>query len=323
MPAWKDALAFDPLPALLKSPADPALAYFVRRDLLEDSPGSPQQLWEQPDALRLLKKQQADGRFVYPGRHTSPSANYDLLESFRNLRLLVDMYALNAAHPAIARLADYFFSCQTAEGDLRGILSNQYMPYYHAGILSLLLKAGVVSENMARGLDWLLTIQQEDGGWLIPYQAVPAKDKTEEHWQAAPLPPDTALPHAHLVTGMVLLAFAEAPAYRPHPQVQRAADALKTRFFKPDKYNDRKAVEYWFKFQYPFWWTNLLTGLYCLDKLGFSAQDADVQAGIAWFIENQQSDGLWDHGYGKGVKSDSQRKWVGLAVCRVLKSLLG
>ena len=30
-------------------------------------------------------------------------------------------------------------------------------------------------------------------------------------------------------------------------------------------------------------------------------------------------DGLWDTRYGKGKEAERMRRWVGLAVCRVLK----
>jgi hypothetical protein len=42
--------------------------------------------------------------------------------------------------PTIAKAAEYIFSNQMYEGDIRGILGNQYMPYYHGAILELLIK---------------------------------------------------------------------------------------------------------------------------------------------------------------------------------------
>jgi hypothetical protein len=93
---------------------------------------------------------------------------------------------------------------------------------------------------------------------------------------------------------------------------------LKSRFFQPDRYNDRKATTYWFKYQFPFWWGNLLTALDSLARLGFDRLDPDITGGLDWFITNQDEDGLWPTGYGSGRKAEANRRWVGLAVCRML-----
>ena len=75
---------------------------------------------------------------------------------------------------------------------------------------------------------------------------------------------------------------------------------LKERFFQPDKYNDRKAASCWLKFQFPFWWPNLLTALDTLSWLHFTRQDGDIARGLDWFLANQSADGLWEIGYGSG-----------------------
>jgi len=118
--SWKSVLHTDPLPALRSWP-DPALAFFVQRDLLEEPVGPLEALWELPQARRLVDKQQADGSWRYPGKtdHPAPNANYNLLETYRSLRLLVEMYGFRWEQPALARAAEYVFSCQTDEGDIR------------------------------------------------------------------------------------------------------------------------------------------------------------------------------------------------------------
>jgi hypothetical protein len=94
---------------------------------------------------------------------------------------------------------------------------------------------------------------------------------------------------------------------------------MKSRFFKPDKYSDRRGGEYWTKFQFPFWWANLLTALDSLYWLEFPAADEDIQKGLDWFRAKQEPSGLWSTGYGKGGKTGMAERWVGLAICRVLK----
>ena len=122
---------------------------------------------------------------------------------------------------------------------------------------------------------------------------------------------------------MVLRAFAAHSRHRHIDEARSAGEHLKTRFFKPDKYNDRKASHYWLKFQYPFWWTNILTALDSLSLMGFSRENEKVQRGLDWFLANQEKDGLWDTSYGKGKKARETKMWGGLAVCRVLKRFYG
>jgi len=324
---WPGFLQADPLPALQSQKGlalpDSALAYWVQRDLLGDLVPPIETLWEIPAAVLLVLKQQVNGSWHYPGKSYDPmiGTNYDLLETYRSLRILVEVYGFNRGHPAIQKAADYIFSCQTAEGDVRGILGNQYMPYYHGAMLELLIKAGYVDDPRIKlGLDWLLSTRQEDGGWIVPAQAVTAKEKTGSFWPGASLPPDRSKPSSHLAMGMVLRAFAPHPAYRQRAEVLASANLLKNRLFQADRYNDRKAPSYWLKFQFPFWWTNLLTALDTLFWLRFSRDDKEIARGLAWYQGHQSSDGLWETGYGSGKGAEGNRLWVGLAVCRMLKN---
>ncbi|MEW6093193.1 MAG: prenyltransferase/squalene oxidase repeat-containing protein [Chloroflexota bacterium] len=322
---WLDLLPVDPLPALLGG-GDLALDYFARRALLDWQAEPVEQLWDLPEVQELLDRQQADGSWHYPGKSfdQADGTNYDLLQTYRTLRRLVELYGMNDSHPAICKAAEYLFSCQTEEGDIRGILVNQYMPYYHGAILTPLVKAGYADDpRLVKGMDWLLSMRQEDGGWIVPAQAVPAKQKTKAFWRGPALPPDRSLPSSHLATDMALRPFAAHPVYRSRPEALSAARLLKSRLLQPDKYNDRKGADYWLKLQFPFWWHSLVATLDSLSRLGFDKDDDDIARGLIWFLENQEADGLWDTRYGKGKEAQRLRRWVGLAVCRVLKRFFG
>lgn len=317
---WKSNLSIDPLPVLLGG-GDPALAYFTCRDLLDRQVEPVESLWELPEAQELFDSQQVDGSWHYPPKGTDPrtGANYDLLQTYRTLGRLVELHGLRREHPAIAKCAEYIFSCQTAEGDIRGILGNQYMPYYHGAILTPLIKAGYADDpRVQKGLDWLLSMRQEDGGWIVPAQVVPSKQKTSRFWRGPALPPDRSLPSSHLATDMALRPFAVHSTYHSRLEILNAARLLKGRLLQPDRYNDRRGADYWLKFSFPFWWHSLVATLDSLSLLGFDKDD-DIARGLLWFLDNQQDDGLWETRYDKGKEAQRLRRWVGLAICRVLK----
>lgn len=43
---------------------------------------------------------------------------------------------------------------------------------------------------------------------------------------------------------------------------------------------------------------------------------------LTWFVHHQE-DGLWPTGYSSGRKAADNRRWVGLAICRLLKHYSG
>lgn len=326
MDGWRSRLRRDPIEPLLAA-GDPALERFVRRDLLGEKVPPVRRLWERPELLRILRRQQADGSWKYPGRQCGPAVKYSLFETFKQLRVLVGQYGLRKSHPAMAAAAEHVFSCQTEEGDIRGMLANQYMPYYVGMLLQLLIEAGYGKDpRVERGVQWLLSARQEDGGWAAAVLAsgltrADTHRLTSEH--ADPLPLDPTQPFSHNITGMVLRAFAAHPRYRRSAAARKAARLLASRFFQPDAYGSYQDPDYWVRFQYPFWWNHLIAALDSISRIGIPPDEEHVARGLRWLSRHQRADGLWDPAHGKmrrplNASSRAQRPWIGLAVCRVL-----
>jgi hypothetical protein len=312
-------LRHDPV-ALLLAVDDPALAVTARRDLLgEQVPAS--SLGESADVHRIVARQQPDGRWKYPGGNPEirSRAAYDQLETYRQLAVLVGKFGLDRRHPAVAAAATFLSSFQTEAGDYRGIYGRQYTPNYSAAITELLLRAGYEgSAQVENTMRWLLAMRQDDGGWAIPTRTL-GLPLTVLLSSAETYEPDRRRPSSHLITGIVLRTLAAHPRYRRSPATRRAAELLKSRFFLRNTYPDRAAPSYWLVFSYPYWWTDLLSALDSLAQIGLRASDPDVARGVAWFINNQEPNGLWNTGRNrpKGHHSDL---WVGLAVCRMLNA---
>jgi hypothetical protein len=321
---WRKQFKFDAVQALLSLP-NKAIVYFTKRDLLNEPVTPINTIWELPEPQKLLKRARADGRWekqaaekpVYPPYH------YKLVDVFKTFRLLVERYAFTKEHPIIPILAHFLFTCQTGEGDIRGFIGNQYATYYTGYVLSLLIKAGYEDDaHVGKGMQWLLSMRQDDGGWTIPmltskFDRDGVYKLTSQY--AEPVEPDRTKPFSRNWTDMVLRAFAIHSAFRNSKEAKDAGFLLKSSFFKPDNYSSYHAAGYWTRFA--FWWPNLLTALNTLYFLGFTKNDPDIRKGLNWFIENQQSDGLWKLESNKEIKAKDteERLWLGLGVNSLFK----
>ena len=121
--------------------------------------------------------------------------------------------------------------------------------------------------------------------------------------------PDQSKPFSHLVTGVVLRAFAAHETYRRSAEAKAAGKLLDSRFFRRDLYPDRGTPEYWTRFTYPFWFTDLLSSLDSLSFLGFNLCDSQVKAAVQWFAEEQQKNGLWYLSLLKNGKKKDLNTW--------------
>ena len=330
MADWKKFVQHDPVEPLVSSNYV-AIQYFSRRDLLCEDVESIEKPWNLKKPKKLLGRQLEDGSWKYPGKNPAryPDVNYGLVETFKHLRLLVGKYGFDGSHPVIDRAVEYMFSCQTGEGDIRGAYASQYHPHYCGAFMEFIIKAGYSEDSrVEKCIRWLLSVQGDDGGWSPPMltEGLNWKDVTELSTNNAPtLGFDRSKPSCNMVTGMTLRALACHPEYRISDEARKAGEFLSTRFFKANIYNTYKAEDNWVRFQYPYWWNNLLGALDSLSRIGFTVEHPKVKEALDWFIEHQRIDGLWDGNYKKNAKkidtekAREERHWISLAVCRMMK----
>ena len=321
---WQEQLPINPVSILLES-GSRAIVYFTQRDILNQPVPSLASVWELSEPQKLLRKQLADGSWEKSGKKAEvyPPWHGKLVETYKRFRILVEKYQFTRDHPAIDRVVEFLFSCQTDEGDIRGFIGNQYATYYTGYVFSLLIRAGYEADpRVAKGMRWLLSIRQNDGGWTIPilthnYDRETGYRLTSQDMK--PVKPDRTKPFSHNWTDMVLRAFAAHSAYRKSAEAKAAGALLKSIFFKPDVYASYQSPHYWTRFA--FWWPNLLTALESLARLGFTRDDPDIKRGLQWFAENQQPDGLWKLESNKEISGRDweERLWLGLSICRLLK----
>jgi len=328
---WLAQLKFDPMPTLLSS-GNEAIEYFTQRDLLEQKVGPINQIWHLPEVQKTLRKQQPDGSWKYTGKKTVnyPRHHYPLLQTWKTFREMIEQYEFTKKHHTAKNAARFLFSCQTEQGDIRGMLANQYATYYTGAMLAHLIRAGYQDDpRVEKGLKWLITMRQDDGGWSVPILTHKFNGETKcrlTSEYAEPVEPDRSKPFSHNCTDMVLRAFAAHEKYRKIKEARKAADLLKSRFFQPDAYASYRAASYWVRFL--FWWPNLVTALNSLSVMGFSRDDPDIRKALNWLVENQLSDGLWRMTYvggtreGQGTRNENTRErqlWLTLTIARIFK----
>jgi squalene cyclase len=314
-------LKYSPITPLLESKNE-ALIFFARRDLLDEKGLGVEDLWEIPEALKILKRQREDGSWKYPEKSKyvySDQKGYDQLETFRQISYLIEKYSFNKNHPSIVKAAEYLFSFQTDNGDFRGIYGTQYATTYSPMISELLIKAGYENDTrVLKSLDWLLQMRQDDGGWAIPLRTVDAKFLEVVQAEEV-IEPDRTKPFSHLITGCALRALSAHPDYQKMPETTHAGRLLMSRFFKRDKYADRSAVSFWTGFSYPYWFTDLLTSIDSLSKIGFSRDEPEIETALNWFINHQSNDGTWVKLKLLRGQDKQQYLWITLQISRVFK----
>ncbi len=318
MNSWQNELKVDPVPNLL-SVGNEAIKYFTLRDLLDRRVESIEILWELPDVKKILKKQQNNGSWKYPaGSNQIGQVDYDQYETYLILGELIEKYGFNREHESIKKAAEFLFQFQTEEGDFRGIYANQYSTTYSPAIMELLIKAGYDNDTrILKGFDWLLSIRQDDGGWALPFRTV-GKNIGDAFKSSELIQPDKSKPFSHLVTAMVLRAFAAHPKYKKSIESKKAGELLITRFFTNDKYPDRKSKNFWERVSFPFLYTDIISALDPLYFLGFNTNNPEIKVALEFLRNKQNNNGNFNLKIIRGRDKDLPH-WICLAVCRLFK----
>src|SRR5881394_2990748 len=150
--------------------------------------------------------------------------------------------------------------------------------HFQGWAVSALCRAGFEGDpRVEKAFQYLLERRQDDGGWA---------------WRGVRTD-SAARPSSHLVTGMVLRAFASAAARRASREARRAAELLATRFLQPDRYEDRKAPSYWEILTEPRFYTDVLDALDTITAIGLGKENSGVRTAEAYLRSRQASDGLW------------------------------
>ncbi|MBN1110210.1 MAG: hypothetical protein JXA45_05565, partial [Methanomassiliicoccales archaeon] len=164
---WAGLLERDPTRRLLSS-QDAVVKAFVQRHLLDRKLDLREAALNCADVRRILAAQKEDGSWHAPVSK-DPADHATLVTTFKQFRRLVHRYEIDNSNEAVGRAAEHLLSYQTTEGDIRGMIGGQYATYYTGEMIALFLRAGLEDDRrIEKGMSWLLSMRQDDGGWTIP-----------------------------------------------------------------------------------------------------------------------------------------------------------
>ena len=289
---WRARLASDPIPRLLRE-GTPSVLARVRRDLIDDSEApTAREIAGYREVQAVLRKMERDGSYlprapekaIGSGKFARCLATVRAMDRLADLGLRVEDES--GATSQLRRMADVILSSQASDGGIADLAlaetptarSKVVALQFHGWAMSALCRAGFEADpRVEKGFQLLLSLRQDDGGWA--WRGV----RTES----------AARPSSHLVTGMVLRAFASSSQRCTSRDARRAAELLATRFLQPDRYEDRKAPSYWEILTEPRLYTDVLDALDTITSIGLGKENSGVRTAEAYLRSRQATDGLW------------------------------
>lgn len=289
---WRARLASDPIPRLLRE-GTPSVLARVRRDLIDDSEApSADEIAGYPEVKALLRKLEKDGSFAAKAvekelggpKFSRCLATLRALDRLADLGLRVESGSKVAGE--LHKIAEFLLASQESDGGIGDLALGESAKgrgkvvalHFHGWALAALCRTGFEGDaRVEKGFRFLLSLRQDDGGWA---------------WRGVRTD-SAARPSSHLVTGMVLRAFASAKEKRGSREARRAAELLATRFLQPDRYEDRKAPSYWEILSEPRFYTDVLDALDTITSIGLGKENSGVRTAEAYLRSRQSRDGLW------------------------------
>jgi hypothetical protein len=345
---WKNALKADPITWLLE-PDNPSVRYLALRHLLERSEDDPEvkaaraAIPHSRLVERIFARQDPVGFWGDPASPYQPKYK----SSYWTLMVLGHL-GLSREDERVQQAMEYVFRFQQQEGGFaefgeegarqeylykvqkareRGkkpppesafvadLIHQMTLSCLTGNVVAALLRLGYGDDpRLWRAVDWLVSIQNADGGWLCPYWKAHVRDTHSCFYG----------------TICALEASTEIPENKRLPAVQKAAARgaeflLMHRLYQADHHDFQVINPNWLKLAFPwFYGYNILRGLWVLTRLGY--RDERMEDALAVLREKQTPEGKWvleSTPYGRMQanleKKGQPGKWVTLKALCVLE----
>jgi len=313
--SWKSVLKGDPVNWLLEH-ENPSVRYFTLRDVLDFSEKNPE-VEEARAAIRsyekvskIFSKQKPKGYWESAEQPYHPKYKSTYWQI-----MILSQLGLDKSDGRVRKACEYIFRFQHEEGGFstfgeegakreyrwvkeRALKRGKQLPPFEAwarekirenemscltgNVAASLIRLGYAEDDrVRRALNWLVEIQNDDGGWLCPYWKAHIKD---EHG-------------CFMGTITPLDAFSELPSKEITPEIETAVERgmeflLMHRLFKADHHQFRVIKTAWLKLGFPWFFYDILRGLSVATKLGYSL-DERIDDALENLLQKQNSDGKW------------------------------
>jgi hypothetical protein len=198
------------------------------------------------------------------------------------------------------------------------ILHEQQLSCLTGNMAAALIRLGYENDSrVKKAIEWLVKIQNPDGGWLCPYWRAHIRDKHGCFYGTiCPLEAFSEIPR-ELVTAEM------------RETIEKGAEfLLMHRLFKADHHGYKVINQSWLKLSFPwFYGYNILRGLDVLTKLGF-VKDERLMDVVQILMQKRQHDGKWileNTPVGRMQANIEEKskpsKWITLIALRVLERL--
>jgi hypothetical protein len=315
MQNWKDLLNGDPTDWLLEE-SNPSVRYFALRWLLDKPEGDPEvaatsrAIAQSEPVAKFLRSQRPKGYWGPDPRPHHGTEKY----------LVLLLWLGYKGDGAIRKAMDYLLDgCILEDGaygmEIKG--HTVYLPCHAAHALRLMLWYGYADDPRARRIvDWLLSVQHEEGGW-------PCISKVKGH-------------SCFWATAAVLQAFDDLPSDWLTPQIEESRRRAVELFLNSGLYKHHrewgKPSPRWFQFGFPMHWETDILQVLGLVAPYVSPDDERIQEGLRLVLSKQDERGRWPcEAHPKGgkwfekfvplEKIGQPSKWVTLHALRMLKRL--
>ncbi len=344
---WACVLKQSPIDWLLEK-ANPSVRYFTLRDVLGKSEDDPQvraakrAIPESPVVKKILRKQNPEGYWEEPVNPYHPKYK----SSYWQIMMLGQL-GVDKTEERIRRACEYIFQFQSAEGGFSSYTEDLALKEYewlrrkgkklpspkeYASAIVHEHEYSCLTGNMVaaltrmdygddarvlKALEWLVKIQNKDGGWLCPYWRAHTRDKHG----------------CFFGTICPLEAFSEVRKENLTREMKQTIDEggefmLMHRLYKADHHGYKTISKHWLTLGFPMFISyNILRGLDVLTKIGY-VKDERLNDAVEILLQKRQKNGAWilessptgrmqTNLEPKGISS----KWMTLIALRTLKRL--
>jgi len=348
---WQEFLSKSPIEWLLEK-ENPSVRYFTLRDLF-DREETDSEVAEAKAAIpdskviaKIFSKQKTEGYWEEPDSPYIPTYKSTYWQV-----MILGQLGMDKSDKRVQRACEFILNLQFDEGGFsahtrktalaqydwmrnRAALKEKLLPDSKSWAQSLVTEhqysclTGNICAAMLRmdyggdsrvvkALDWLVKIQNRDGGWLCPYWKAHIKD-THGCFHGTICP---------------LEAFSEVSEEQRTPEMRHAIVRgveflLMHRLFKADHHSYKVINRHWLKFSFPWFYRyDVLRGLSVLTRLDY-IQDERLKDALGLLLQKHCPDGTWllDNAPTGRMQTNLETvgkssKWITLNALRVLKRL--